>query len=123
MPRVRRLYGIVDCGLPKNDKILQVSAEARWLFVLLILDCKLLDNGGKLTTRQAVACGESQVSNVRECLDDLVHVELLARKGEELVIPSWSKWNESAEERAKKLEADRTRKAAAKNRRQDERDT
>jgi hypothetical protein len=114
MPRVRRLYGILDCGLPKNDKMLQISPDARWLYVVLLLDCKLLDNGGRFTVRQALASGDAQVEDVEGELSELVRVGLLTRDRDELTIPSWSNWNESSDERAKKLEADRARKRNSK---------
>lgn len=116
MPRVRRLYGILDCGLPKNDKMLQLTPDARWLYVCLLLDCKLLDNDGRLTVRQAVATGDAQVDDFEDCLKQLVRVELVRRDRDALTIPSWSNWNESSAERAVKLAADRTRKADSKTR-------
>ena len=105
----RRLSVPLDVGFMDDDKVIQAGEQAAWLYLAILLKCKVLASDGVITKGQISRLAVPQWQRRLACLQDAGLVRSVDGNGT-YAVPSWGKWNELQDQRATRLKADRDRK-------------
>lgn len=115
MPRQpKRLYVPLDVAFFDDEKILRAGEKAAYLYLAMITKAKQLDTDGVLTKGQIAKIGIDTPRGTDTRLKALIAAELvieLPMQRDTYAIAAWDRWNETAEDRARRLKEDRERKA------------
>ncbi len=105
-----RLYLPLDIGFMDEDKVIEAGEQAGWLFVAMMLRCKMLASDGVISTPQIVKLAiPGWQKRLSRCVDVGLVIELPDGR---YAIPSWEKWNETQAQIEVRRKRDRDRKAA-----------
>ena len=114
MPRkARRLSVPLDVGFMDDDKVIEAGEQAAWLYLAILLRCKVIASDGTITRQQV---GRLAVPGWQRRLARLEEVGLVASidGNGTFAVPAWAKWNETQSEREERLKRDRDRKAGGR---------
>jgi hypothetical protein len=112
MPRQpKRLYVPLDVAFFDDDKIEQAGEKAAYLYLAMLAKAKTIDRDGVLTKGQITRLGIPGTPARLKALLDAELVFELPMQRDVYAIGAWHRWNESAEDRARRLKEDRERKA------------
>lgn len=107
-----RIYVPLDVNFFDDERIIRAGEAAGWLYLAMCAKAKQLDTDGAL---DVVHLERLHVRGWQKRLATLVEVGAVEHTTADIyVIAGWLKWNESKEQRAARLKAERDRKANKK---------
>lgn len=112
-----RLYVPLDVSFFDDEKVIQAGEKATYLYLAMLTKAKQLDTDGVLTAGQIAKLSIDSPRGTAARLKSLLEVEMVVEvpmARDTYAIVAWHKWNESRDDRASRLEADRRRKAQIK---------
>src|ERR1017187_777646 len=97
MARTARRFAQIDVSYFEDDRVLEAGL-ACLLHLAAICACKRAMTDGTMTRRQLARIAPESIEDVPEAIRKLIRVGLFEDTGEVIVIRSWYRWNDSAEE-------------------------
>ena len=112
MARAPRLYVPLDLGFFDDIRVMRAGEKAAFLYLNMMTAVRSLDTDGLLFAEQIAKLG---VTGWRPRLEALVREGLVQETTPNVyAIVSWTKWNETADERAQRKHEEAKRKAEAR---------
>ena len=97
MAKTARIFAQIDVNYFEDDRILD-AGKAWQLHFASILFCKRTLADGRLSRRQLTRIAPESVGDIGASIATLIRVGLYLEDGDDIIIRSWSDWNESAED-------------------------
>lgn len=112
MARAPRLYVPLDLGFFDDVRVMRAGEKAAWLYLNMLARTRSLDTDGVLFAEQIA---KLSVPGWKARLESLVREGLIESTTTDCyVITSWTKWNETSDERAQRKHEEAQRKAEAR---------
>lgn len=112
MARAPRLYVPLDLGFFDDVRVMRAGEKAAWLYLNMLARTRSLDTDGVLFAEQIA---KLSVTGWKPRLESLVREGLIEQTAPGCYyITSWTKWNETADERAQRKHEEAKRKADAR---------
>ena len=113
MPRkARRLSVPIDVGFMDDDKVIEAGEQAAWMYLAILLRCKVIASDGIITKNQLSRLGVTGWQRRIERLQDVGLLSSVDGNGT-FKVSAWEHWNETQVEREERLKRDRDRKGGA----------